>query len=1152
MVSAQAGSPIGGRLRSATGELVRVGLSDAARAVGLLAELSAVGLELPVAALSSVADPDLALLTLARIAGVPAGREGLAELWPDSRALGRLLAVVGGSAALGDHLVRHPEHLSALGEPELFASPADGPGDDRQQRGDLAEHDAVRSAPEPTAAQESVGRVADEMGAGRPSGIVQPDDTRVGDRPQPVLGGSRADSATAVKPPPVAVPADETPVADRPQPVSRPSVADGAEPTERQLAFRAAMLRAVGADPEAAVPVAESPAPEPLRLAYRRALLRIAAEDLSAQAPTELFPLVGSALADLATGVLEAALAVARSGVKGHEKARLAVIAMGKTGGRELNYVSDVDVVYVGEPAGPDVPEADALAVATQLASALQQVTFGTAKEPPIWQVDPNLRPEGKNGPLVRTLDSHLAYYRKWAKTWEFQALLKARPAAGDSALGEAYYRATREFVWSAVESENFVEDAQAMRRRVERNVPPAEAERQIKLGRGGLRDVEFTVQLLQLVHGRGDGAIRSATTLTALAALRDGGYVGRAGAARLAECYALLRTLEHRVQLCRLKRTHLMPTGARDLRRLARAVRMVPAEGEELERTWLATRREVRSLHEELYYRPLLPATARLSAGEAQLAPDAARSRLAALGYRDPAGAMRHIAALTGGVTRRSAIRRQLLPVMLGWFAEGADPDAGLLSFRRLSEELGSTHWYLRMLRDSAGAAERLSHALAASRFVAEGLARSPESVRWLDSDASLLPRQPDELRRELGSIVERRDSPGDAAMAVRGLRRRELTRLATGMALHLLDDGAARFAVSSTAAVAVEAALALAVRDVAGLDASRADSSGRDVSGLGVSGRDVSGADVSGRDVSGADASRAVNGVLTDVAVIAMGSLGGREMAIGSDADVLFVHRPRPGADESAAQAQAQAIAATVRSLLGRIGPEPPLEVDADLRPEGRAGALARSLGAYREYYDRWALTWERQALLRARPLAGDRGVAEAFMDLADPVRYRPGGLSESELKDLRLLKARIDGERLPRGVEPSRHVKLGPGGLLDVQWVAQLYQLRYAGDHPELRVTGTVEALEAAVAVGVMDAADAQVLIESWMQAMSIRNANVLWTGRVSATSDVVPSDPRHLRGVAWLMGYERGIGGQLVEDRARLARRARAVFDRLFYG
>ncbi|MDR1825522.1 MAG: bifunctional [glutamine synthetase] adenylyltransferase/[glutamine synthetase]-adenylyl-L-tyrosine phosphorylase [Bifidobacteriaceae bacterium] len=1020
----------GGRFVSQEAAYARAGFADGARAGRVAQELAAEGFDLDPAAFAQVADPDGALLALARIAARPEAQEHLVAIIRDQRAQARLLAVLGGSIALGDHLVRHPEHLAVFLEPDVLPDAAPAPED-----------------------------------AGAP-------------------------------------PVDEWPGEDM-----------QVVPTAAQWAARAALLQAVGADPAAEVPVAATPDLEPLRVEYRRQLLALAAQDLASPTPTELFPQVGAALADMATGVLEAALAIARRQTPGHERARLAVIAMGKCGGRELNYISDVDVIYVAEPAGPDVPEQEALAVATELASALQRACIAPAKEPAIWQVDPNLRPEGKNGPLVRTLASHKAYYEKWAQTWEFQALLKARPAAGDAALGRAYYEMTRPWVWAAVGSENFVEDAQAMRRRVEEHVPPAEAERQIKLGRGGLRDVEFTVQLLQLVHGRSDPSIRAATTLKALATLAAGGYVGRAPAARLAACYRLLRTLEHRVQLHRLKRTHLMPTAPGELRQLARAARVAPPEAEQLEAQWKATRREVRGLHEELFYRPLLPETARLSAGEAQLAPEAARARLTALGYRNPEGALQHIAALTRGSTRQAAIQRQLLPVMLGWFAKGADPDAGLLSFRQLSESLGATPWFLRLLRDSAGAARALSHALSASGLVAQGLARSPESVAWFDADADLVPREAPELNQELSAILDR--SAGDTkagALAVRALRRRELTRVAAAMALHRLDDGAARFAVSEITTVALEGALRVAWEQVL---------------------------------AEGAEP-------LTSLAVVAMGSFGGHEMAVGSDADVLFVHRGGDGEHEAAAQAQAVAVAAATMQLLSNIGPEPPLEIDADLRPEGRNGPIVRSLAAYQEYYERWALGWERQALLRARPVAGDQALAARFMALAEPVRYRPEGLSAKELVELRRLKTRVERERLPRGVEPFRHVKLGPGGLLDVQWVAQLYQLRHAGQYRSLRVTGTIEALEACVEEGLMAADDAALLIEAWLQGMSIRNGNALWTGKAnSPNNNLVPSERRALAGLAALMGYPAGTASQLPEDRHRTARRARAVFDRLFF-
>ena len=367
-------------------------------------------------------------------------------------------------------------------------------------------------------------------------------------------------------------------------------------------AVRSELLSAVGADPTVAAPVATVVGPDgvdAMRRAYRRRLLRIAAADVSSTEPLSLLPAVGSALADLAAAALEAGLAVARGEHADHALARLAVLGMGKTGGRELNYVSDVDVVYVAEPAD-GVAEDEGLAVATRLASGLAKACSSPSGEPALWPVDAALRPEGKQGPLVRTVASHVAYYRRWAKTWEFQALLKARVVAGDREVAATYRDAIGPMVWSAVERENFVEDSQAMRRRVEQHVPPAEADRQLKLGVGGLRDVEFTVQLLQLVHGRADETIRSPHTLSALAALSAGGYVGRDHAARLAVCYRLLRVLEHRIQLHRLRRTHLMPTSEADLRRLARSAGMATAD--EVVEGWRGGRGDARRGDEELF----------------------------------------------------------------------------------------------------------------------------------------------------------------------------------------------------------------------------------------------------------------------------------------------------------------------------------------------------------------------------------------------------------------------------------------------------------------------------------------------------------------------------------------------------------------------
>ncbi|MFE3287694.1 bifunctional [glutamine synthetase] adenylyltransferase/[glutamine synthetase]-adenylyl-L-tyrosine phosphorylase, partial [Streptomyces sp. NPDC059233] len=523
--------------------------------------------------------------------------------------------------------------------------------------------------------------------------------------------------------------------------------------------------------------LADAHDPVGLRVAYRRCLLSIAARDVCGTIDVAE---TAAELADLATATLRAALRIASAAApEDVAQCRLAVIAMGKCGGNELNYVSDVDVIFVGEAAN-GTEEHKALQAATRLASHLMRICSETTVEGTIWPVDANLRPEGRNGPLVRTLSSHLAYYQRWAKTWEFQALLKARAVAGDPDLGAEYVDAISPLVWQAAERENFVADVQKMRRRVVDNIPAAQVDRELKLGPGGLRDVEFAVQLLQLVHGRHDATLHSGTTLDALHALAAGGYVGRADAAQLHDAYRFLRAMEHRIQLYRLRRTHLVPEDEDDLRRLGRSLGLRTEPVAELNKAWRRHASVVRRLHEKLFYRPLLDAVAQLTPGETRLSPLAAGQRLEALGYADPAAALRHLEALASGVTRKAAIQRTLLPVLLGWFADSADPDAGLLGFRKVSDALGKTPWYLRLLRDEGAAAENLARVLSAGRLAPDLLMRAPEAVALLGDPEGLQPRSREALEQEVMAAVGRADSAEAAVTAVRGVRRRELFRTA------------------------------------------------------------------------------------------------------------------------------------------------------------------------------------------------------------------------------------------------------------------------------------------------------------------------------------------------------------------------------------
>jgi len=844
---------------------------------------------------------------------------------------------------------------------------------------------------------------------------------------------------------------------------------------------------------------------QPLQRLYRDRLLVLAGLDLASTVENEPvlpFTTVGEHLSDLADAALGAAMIVGHKMVGG-EMPRLAVIAMGKCGARELNYVSDVDVIFVAEGS----PES--LTVATRVAGEMMRFA-GDA----FFEVDAALRPEGKQGQLVRTLESHVAYYQRWAKTWEFQALMKARPAVGDAELGKQYIDALMPMVWTACEREDFVPEVQAMRRRVIDNVPAGMRTREIKLGPGGLRDVEFAVQLLQLVHGRNDETLHVASTVAALAALGDSGYIGRDDTANLTASYEFLRLLEHRLQLQRLKRTHLLPEDDDDeaLRWLARAAHIRPdgthdALGvlrEELKRQSMRVSR----LHAKLFYQPLLESVGASGIPEG-LSADAAERQLAALGYEGPQSALTHLRALTSEGGRRGQVQRILLPTLLDWLSDTPDPDAGLLSYRRISEALPDARWYLSTLRDEGAVAKRLMKVLGTSAYVPELLMRAPEVIRlYADgpSGPKLLEVEPEGIGRALVASAGRHADPLRAIAAARTLRRRELARIASADLLGMLEVTDVCKALTSVWVAVLQAALEVVIRDNTGDD-----------------------------------------GAPARIAVIGMGRLGGAELGYGSDADVMFVCEPNEGVDEAVAVKWAVSVAEKVRALLGTPSADPPLEVDANLRPEGRNGPLVRTLASYEAYYEKYVQTWEVQALLRAHRVAGDPDLGQRFLLMIDKTRYPEGGVSQQAVQEIRRIKARVDAERLPRGADPNTHTKLGRGGLADIEWTVQLLQLRHAHKVPALHCTSTLEALNAIGAAELIAEGDIELLRQAWLTATRARNALVLVRGK---PTDQLPGPGRQLNAVALAAGWRSDDGGEFLDNYLRVTRRAKAVVRKVF--
>jgi glutamate-ammonia-ligase adenylyltransferase len=360
-----------------------------------------------------------------------------------------------------------------------------------------------------------------------------------------------------------------------------------------------------------------------------------------------------------------------------------------------------------------------------------------------------------------------------------------------------------------------------------------------------------------------------------------------------------------------------------------------------------------------------------------------------------------------------------------------------------------------------------------------------------------------------EAQAAVSRHEDPETAVGALRALRRRELFRIAACDVLGLIEEQDVMSALTDVTDATLIGTLAVAERSVI-----------------------------------------ADRGSLpTRMALVAMGRFGGGELGYSSDADLIFVHDPLPDANEKDASDAAFAIANDIRRLLMTPSPDPALEIDADLRPEGRQGPLVRSLDSYRAYYERWSAPWEAQALIRARPFAGDADLCAAFTSLVDPLRWPTGGISDADTREMRRLKARMESERLPRGADPSTHLKQGRGGLADVEWVAQLLQLRHAAlsGLPDLRTTSTLAALDAATEAGLLDAGDRDMLESSWLLATRVRNAIALTSGR---PSDSVPTSGPVLAAVAHLLGYRQPA--DLLEEYRRTTRRARGVVERVFYG
>jgi glutamate-ammonia-ligase adenylyltransferase len=798
-------------------------------------------------------------------------------------------------------------------------------------------------------------------------------------------------------------------------------------PREALLAEASALLARLG--PEAG-----------FRRFRRRAMYRVAARDLAGASVDGVVAEV-SAIAEV---LLELATAEAGGG--------LTVIGMGKLGGSELNYVSDVDVIFVHAEGG-----ADAQAEAARRASRAAALLSAPTEEGVAFRVDADLRPEGRSGPLSRSMAATVEYYRRHAATWERQAWLKARPVAGDLETGAALLAELEPVIYPDHLEPGAIEDVRIMKVRLEEYVRASGKDAtSVKRGRGGIRDVEFAVQLLQLVHGRRDRALRRTNTLATLAAMGERGYVAEADAATLADSYRFLRMLEHRLQLVREVQTYDLPDDAAARRRIARSMDL--GDAGDLEREHARHTEVVRGLHERLFYRPLLEAFAGSSTAVGTERP-ATEELLGALGFTDPSAAARRIERLVDPGTRAGRVLQHLFPVLAPALTLAAAPDAALVRFERVVESLPDAA--ADALASDPAAAVRLARTVAASSWAADAMSAAPELVGRLAA----------------GEVP---DAPAERLLEV-------AARYAAGE-LRVPDSGGA---ISEVADAVVREALAEAGPEV-------------------------------------------------PFAVIGLGKLGAEELNFASDVDVMFVYEGE-GADAFAAAGQA-----AERTLAGIRARG--FEADADLRPEGRSGPLARSMAAYLEYWEGHAETWEFQALLKARAVAGDEMLGKRFTMAAEDFAF-PESLPLDAVAAIRRMRVRMEEERVKPPDARRFHFKLGHGGLADVQFAVELSQLRFGSRYPETRKRHTMDALEALARERLIEDGVSLALGEAYVFLNEVKNALEI-DRRVHA--EAIPPTAEEQLALARRLGYEEYPRASFLEDYRRITRRARAAMERVFYG
>ena len=844
----------------------------------------------------------------------------------------------------------------------------------------------------------------------------------------------------------------------------------------------------------------------------RRVFLHIAIADLLRH-----FTVIDTtrALSQLADECIRGALAGAAhlAGANARIADDLCVLAMGKLGAQELNLSSDIDLIYL---LGGDAEPAR-LEIANRLGEVLTEIIAAQC-----FRVDMRLRPGGRGSPLVIPVESALGYYQSMGDTWERAALLRARPAAGAIAAGRHLLDELGRFIYRRYLDFDTLRQLRAMKRQIEQELrSPDLIERNVKLGRGGIRELEFIVQSLTLIYGGRDARLRTAMTLEALDRLETYGYLARDRAQKLRDAYRFLRDIEHKLQVAAGLQTHALPNSAIGFAVLAARLgfgkstdassRLKSRLSDHREFVATQFREMLAGGGERNEVKVSAPAeNAWRVAGDHNLAVDA----LIELGFSRPAESANHLALLSQGATQPSAspTRRELLdrlgPELLDEIRSLADPDLALMNLASFISAVGARTSFLALLEEHPATRRVLLRLFASSSHLSSLFIRHPEILDTLvRSDLAQVRRAAADLRDELAGRVRASGDFEARLDAIRSFRQQEFLRVAIADLAGDLDLEGVQVELTGLAEAVLREALQLARDEVA---------------------------------------TRHPAAAKLILCAIAMGRLGAGEMSYNSDLDLIFVYHEVSDAAAGAREAAARVVQRLIAILEAPTREGIAYKLDLRLRPSGNAGPLVAALAGFREYHRQSSAIWERQALVRARVIGGDAWLgSEVEISRREFVFER--GLSIAEVAEIAAMRERMEHE-IGAETKHRLNLKQGRGGLVDVEFLTQMMVLRHGHAHPALRQRGTVALIRALAESKLMDANTATDLESDYRFLLRLED-------RLRIESDqaawALPTAHRDLMPLARRMGYAGTDAAQRLLDELDLRRtRIRATFDWCF--